>query len=742
MRRINYTFLLILFFTAAAVSLLEYCSPKTKNETTTLAGNTYVGDQQCKSCHAQQYNDWLRSDHFKSIQTATDSSVLGNFNNASFDADGVHSTFFKKNGKYFINTQGEDGKNHDYQVLYTFGHFPLQQYLIAFPGGRMQATRASWDCKQHKWFHQYAGTKIDSHDWLHWTGNAQNWNTMCAECHSTNLQKNYNIEKDSYDTHFSVLNVSCEACHGPGKKHIDYINGEDYKKGNKIAHSLLQLPKGVDQLSQINTCAPCHAVQSDIDANAISSDELLYNHIPVIPNTERFYADGQVKEEDYNYASFLQSKMFRRGIKCSNCHNPHSGKIYFTGNQTCLQCHAKTFDSPQHHFHATNTEGALCINCHAPGKYYMGNDLRHDHSFRIPRPDLSVQYATPNACNNCHKDKSAQWAAAAVVKWYGPKRKYHFAEDLIPGSFGDEKSEPHLLRLMSDTAVPSIIKATAANYLGNIHSTTSLQTLLNCLKNPNAQVRYEALRSLASFSSLANKTAIADALNDKVRAVRIAAAQTLNILGANDLPEQYTGAYQSAKAELERFLLYQADYAHGNINLGDYYQRNNNFSEAERFYKRAIQKDSLANLARLNLSVTLNSEGKNKEALLVLETAVKTDNKNDQAWMNLGLLYAELKDIPKALAAFAKSDALHSQNTRLYYNYGLLLQQNGKTQQAINVLQKGLQLNNTDESLNYAMAYVFMQNNQPAKAMQYARVLKNSNPNNPDYQQLFQALGL
>lgn len=738
------TLIFIFFFVSIGISLIQFCKPK-ENSSNLIAGkpNSYVGDMQCKSCHESQYADWLKSDHFRSIQKPNDSSVLGNFNNVSFNADGVNSKFFKRDGKFFINTQGDDGKNHDFEVKYTFGYFPLQQYLIEFPGGKMQATRLSWDSKTNKWFNQYAGQKINYRDWLHWTGNAQNWNTMCAECHSTNLKKNYDVEKDIYNTSFDVLNVSCEACHGAGKNHIDYINSAEYKNGKKIEHSWLQLSANSSQLSQINTCMPCHAVQNKLDADKINSEELLDNYIPVIPNTERFFADGQVKDEDYTYASFLQSKMFTRNVKCNNCHNPHSGKLHLTGNQTCLQCHAKTYDAPSHHFHQINSEGAQCINCHAPGKYFMGNDFRHDHSFRVPRPDLSVEYATPNACNNCHSNKTAKWSADAIDKWYGSKRKYHFAEDLIPGSKLNEKSEAHLTKLIGDTSIPYIIRATAIDYLGNISSSTSLNTLLHSLNNNEALIRYQSLKSLSHQNiPIQNKEIIARLLNDKVKAVRIAAADLLRLAGTEQLSQEYSNAYLNAKNELEKNLLYQTDFAHGNIPVADYYTRDKNYPAAEKFYKRAIQKDSLANLARLNLSVAYNLQGKNTDAVNILKMAVKTDANNDQAWYNLALLYNEMNDAINAAIAFDKAIALKTTNLRVYYNYGLFLQQKGNTNKAINVLQTGLKQSPSEESLNYALAYIYIQTNQYQKAIPYASVLKNINPNNADYKQIFMLLGI
>jgi len=465
--------------------------------------------------------------------------------------------------------------NHDYAVKYTFGYFPLQQYLIEFPDGKLQATRLSWDSRSKKWFHQYPGQKIPAHDWLHWTGNAQNWNTMCASCHSTNLRKNYAVESDAYHTDFNEINVSCESCHGGGKSHIDYIKG-DYQHGNKIAGSLIKIGKGSDQLLQINNCAPCHARASSITPESfnstVHSSALLDHLIPEVPTSDHYFADGQANDEDYTYTSFLESKMFSRGVKCSNCHNPHSGKLIAIGNLVCLNCHAKTYDGPSHSFHTTGSEGAACRNCHMPAKTYMGNDIRYDHTFRVPRPDLSVQYGTPNACNNCHKDKSPKWAADAVVKWYGPQRKYHFAEDLIPGSMtGRADAVHHLLKLMNDTATPAIIQAASAVYLRNYPNKESIAALQNALHHVDAQVRYRALKSLSDFPSNNWIQPAGPALSDPVRAVRIAAAELYNNLSSDQVPSEFFTAYTTAKQELEGSLIYQTDFSVGNIMLGDYY---------------------------------------------------------------------------------------------------------------------------------------------------------------------------
>lgn len=729
---------LLVCFVVFKVFIANTCSSVEAPFEPVFSKNTgYVGDESCKKCHKTEHHEWKKSDHFMSMLLPGDSTVFGDFNNVTFTADGVTSKFFRKGEKFFINTEGEDGKNHDFEVKYVFGYKPLQQYLVQFPRGRLQVPRLSWDVDKKKWFNQYAGQKIASHDWLHWTGNSQNWNTMCASCHSTNLHKNYDTQTDTYKSSYSIINVSCESCHGGGQNHIDYI-ANDYSSKSKVIGSYLKLGKKSGQLEQIITCAPCHARTSEISAAHIESTDIMDNYIPQIPGTEFFYADGQVKEEDYIYTSFLQSKMFSKGVKCSDCHNPHSTRLKRAiGNQTCIECHSpKKYDVPTHTFH-TSGKGTECVNCHMPGKIYMGNDLRHDHSFRVPRPDLSVTYGTPNACSNCHADKSNKVLAAAVVKWYGPNRKYHFGDDLIPGSKLDENSEVALTRLINNKEVPNIIKATAVFYLGSIQTETSLNTLLDCIQNNDSQIRYRVLRSLANFRPSSWIDAVGPLLSDKVRAVRIAAADLYITIPKEQIPDQYSSSFLSAQKELKSLLVYQTDFAVGNIMMADYYLKLKEYDNAEKFYWKGLKKDDQANYALLNLSVVYNLQGKNDKSMEVLEKAKKNDPKNERIYYNLGLLYNEMNNKPEAEKQFAKAVELKSNNPRVYYNYGLMLNERGMSKEAENVLKKGIVLNPSSSELYYALAFVYIKTKNTVKTLETAVKLKQLDPDNPEYQTFF-----
>lgn len=703
---------------------------------------TYVGSANCKSCHQDEFTDWQMSDHHQAMAVANDSTVVGDFNKVTFTADGVTNSFFKKDNKFYINSQGEDGKNHDYQVLYTFGIFPLQQYLIELPGGRMQSSRVSWDVRNKKWFHQYAGQKINSSDWMHWTGNSQNWNTMCASCHSTNLVKNYDYKTDSYHTTFSEINVSCESCHGPGSKHLNFINSNAYKSGVKLTNSGFYYAKDSNAQMQLNTCAPCHARKTEIAADFVHNGQLLDNIIPQNINDEFYFADGQIKQEDYEYGSFTQSKMFHNNVRCSNCHNPHSGKLKLQGNNLCLSCHQPKYDSKEHYFHEPNSEGSKCVNCHMPTKTFMGVDIRRDHSLRIPRPDQSLVYNTPNACTNCHTNQNNKWAADAIKKHFGDKRAYHFSDDLLPGSLRNETSETHLINLLSDSSQPAIARATAATYLGEIVTVTSANALLQNLNSSDALIRYYALRALNNFPPTVWQTVAYTSLSDKVRAVRIAAAGLYHLLPPNQIPKDYEAAYLAADNENKNFLHYQTDFSVGNLLIADYELQSGDYVSAVNHYLRGLKKDSLMNYGRLNLAATYNSIGQNDEALKVLKQAEAIDKQNDRIYYNMGLLYFEMDDNKMAATAFEKAVFLKSTIPDVYYNYGLILLQEKNLKKSETVLLKGYAIDPNSLKLNYALAYFYLQQNNASNALKYAKTLYTLDPGNPEYQHIYHKLGL
>jgi tetratricopeptide (TPR) repeat protein len=377
-----------------------------------------------------------------------------------------------------------------------------------------------------------------------------------------------------------------------------------------------------------------------------------------------------------------------------------------------------------------------------PGKFYMENDYRHDHSFRVPRPDLSAKYGTPNACNDCHKDKSAKWSADAVARWHGPRRAYHFSDDLIPGSKGGDSALRHLTRLAQDTAVPGIVRATAVYYLNQTVGPQALAQLLLSFRDEDPQVRYRALQNIDVYPPAQWMDAVGPMLSDPVRAVRIAAADAFLLVPAEQVPVAFRDDFAKSKTELEAYLKSQLDFASGNMGMADFYLKQQDYGNAERYYLRGIRQDSLMNYARLNLSSMYNAQRRNDEALAILKDAEKTDSRNGRVNYQLALLLAEMNRIPEAEAQFRKALANNHTDPRLYYNYGVLVQQQGKAKEAERIFREGIRLQPMHEDLNYALAFLLMQLKREADAREPARVLKSVNPGNPGYQALFRAVGI
>jgi hypothetical protein len=441
----------------------------------------YVGAQVCAQCHQSEFDLWRGSHHDLAMQHANKETVRGDFADKQFDYFGTVSRLYKDGERFVVRTDGPDGRLQNFEVKYTFGVDPLQQYLVELDGGRVQALHLAWDARPveqggQRWFHLYPDEKIDYTDELHWTKLAQNWNHMCAECHSTNLKKNFDLEANQFKTTWSEINVACEACHGPGSGHVAWANKESgwndlADKGFDVVfderHGVswriddsaptAKRSERRQTAKEIETCARCHSRRSLLSEDYQHGKPLMDTHLPALLTERLYHADGQIKDEVYVYGSFLQSKMYHKGVTCSDCHDPHSARLRAPGNRACTQCHeASHYDSTRHHKHSANGAGSQCISCHMPARMFMVIDERNDHSFRVPRPDLSMRTGSPNACAQCHTDESNEWANAKLKLWFGSdwQPRWHFGEALHAGRVGMPGAERELAALATSTAPP------------------------------------------------------------------------------------------------------------------------------------------------------------------------------------------------------------------------------------------------------------------------------------------------
>jgi Tfp pilus assembly protein PilF len=730
---------------------------------------TYVGEAACAGCHANEAGEWSHSHHALAMQRSDDKTVLGNFNNARFTNDGVTSSFYKKDGSYYVRTDGPDGQLQEYELPYTFGVFPLQQYLVPFPGGRLQSLGIAWDSQTNEqggqsWFHLYPGQKLTPADPMHWTGRNQTWNYMCADCHSTNLRRNYDLASSTYATAWSEISVSCESCHGPGSIHVEQARSQRKATAGDTGTDLpvdLKTHRGGWELAnpddatmhwrgqsrsqhEIETCAPCHSRRRPITSDYVPGQHFLDAYVPSLLEEGFYYADGQILEEDYEYGSFLQSKMYREGVTCSDCHEPHSGKLPpVTMNAVCGKCHLfSKFDNVEHHHHSKDSAGAICVSCHMPTHTYMAVDARRDHSFRVPRPDVSVAYGTPNACSQCHKDTSAKWAADTVVKWYGPDRRQEaqVVEALDAGRRGLVVAGKQLMSLIENSAQPAIARATALTLLPQYLSPGSIPAVEKGLTDQDALVRSAAVLALEPLASPERVRFAAPLLTDPVRAVRIAAARLLAGTPPNRLQDDQKVGLDSAISELIASENATAERPENHVNLALLYLQMGHAADAEAELKTALKLDPKFVPAMVNLADLYRTEQRDDEGQQWLERAIALGPSAAEPIHALGLLKVRQKQYPEALKLLAKAAALQPGEARYSYVFAVALQSNGQINQAIKILEQTHQRRPADRSVLQALISFEQEKGDLRSAKIYAEQLLQLSPGDSQAKALYNGL--
>ncbi|MDH3751734.1 MAG: tetratricopeptide repeat protein, partial [Gammaproteobacteria bacterium] len=661
---------------------------------------SFVGRDQCIDCHDVAYDQWLGSDHDNAMDLANEQTVLGDFDDAEFEHDGVISRFYKKDDGYFIFTEGPAGEMAEFEVRYTFGIEPLQQYLVPFPGGRLQALSVAWDTEEQRWFDLYPDATFSADDWLHWTRNGQNWNGMCAECHSTDLQKNYDAETKTFNTIWSEVDVSCEACHGPGSRHVAWAEIDPMARPEVEDYDLVVHSSGMDNRQQVEMCAPCHSRRSEIGDYDHGQVNLLENLVPSLLLEGVYHADGQILEEDYVWGSFVQSKMYQNGVRCSDCHDVHSLALHKEGNELCLQCHqADTYDAYEHHFHkkiyeGQPSDGALCVKCHMPEQPFMVIDDRADHSLRVPRPDLSLETGVPNSCSQsgCHDDQTVEWSADAYTEWYGKARKPHFGTILAAARAGEPGAEDGLHSLVEDALKPAIVRATALNALQAYPSEQTSKVMQRALNDEEALMRHTAVEGVMAETPEALVELLAPLLFDSVRAVRIRTASRLAGVGREYFKAYQREAFDKELAEYIGAMEASLDFAAAGMNLGNLYNTQGETATAERYYRAALDVDSLFFPAKMNLAMLLSQQGKNDETEQLLREVLAAYPDQHEASYSLALLLVGLNRSEEALPFLARASDGIPQRPRVHYNYGLLLAQLGRDAEAETALLKALAL--------------------------------------------------
>jgi tetratricopeptide (TPR) repeat protein len=765
--------LILFFFPAVLIFILIFSTCKNKSGDRTLSsvdeqvisGPTYVGRESCKECHLREYELYQGSDHDMAMDQATDQTVLGDFN-ITFNLHGIDTRFFRQDGKFMVHTEGVDGEFRDFEIKYVFGIRPLQQYLVEFPKGAYQMLPYCWDTRPageggQRWFHIYGQERIPPDDILYWTHVTQNWNYMCSECHSTNVKKDFNPNTETYHTTWSEIDVSCEACHGPGSRHLEWArivaqggNPESFPdmgleirlKDQDNASWVFDLEKGTAARSVprtdrtlIEMCARCHARRAIISEDYRYGKSLLDTHIPSLLDEGLYFADGQILEEVYVYGSFLQSKMYMQGVVCKDCHESHSGKVFVHSNALCYRCHlAEKYGSRDHHFHDPEKEGSSCLECHMPERTYMVIDPRRDHSLRIPRPDLSDKLKSPNACIKCHHDRSNQWAAAWCRKWYGDPDSTgtHYGEVFWAGRQSYPEAMPELIRLALDKQSAPMVRATAFSLLQNYQDPSVIKALQKGVTDPDPLIRYAAISALFVGDDNTILELAVPRLVDSIRLIRTTAAFQLARIPAEYFGKANLRLRDRVLDEYRQTQMINADHPSAHMNLGILALNQGDYTAAESDYRKALEIEPAFTTAYVNLADLYRMLGRDQEGEQVLRDAISRSPDMAAVHYALGLNLVRKGKHAEAMQFLKQAANLEPGNARYAYVYGVGLHSTGKQQEAVDYLEDALSENPYDRDLLYSLSTFNQELGNSKKAMMYAERLVEYYPSDQQYKQL------
>lgn len=703
-------------------------------DATELPPPTYVGNASCAECHVAELELWRGSDHDKAMQAASAATVLADFDDASFTHEGVTTRFLVRDGEYRVVTDGPDGALDEYRVTHTIGVYPLQQYLIEFPGGRLQALGIAWDTRPsdqggQRWFHLYPDERIGSDDPLHWTGLYQRWNTMCAECHSTDLVKNYDSANDRFDTVFASINVGCEGCHGPGSRHAAdpsvpppalapverawaYADGADIARRQGSATGA----------EEVEVCAQCHARRSQLGDAYAPGQALLDGYRPALLDEGLYHADGQIREEVYVYGSFVQSAMFAAGVTCSDCHEPHSTRLRAEGNAVCGQCHlAGTYDSPAHHRHAA---GSACVACHMRSETFMVVDPRRDHSFRVPRPDLTTRLDSPNACNDCHSDETAEWAAAQVGAWYpqGRQTTFHYGEALHAARTWSTDGSMLLRRVLDDAEQPAIARATALSLIGGRVDDALIGSIDRSMDDDDALVQLAAIEALENLPPSLRVDRGQRFLTAPLLAQRIAAAHAL-LDAREQLSERRQRDLDAALVEYLDVQDFNSDRGQGLFNAASVAAALGRDDDAIRGYRTAIERDPVFTPSYVNLADLYRNAGRESDAEAVLLEGLDVNPNDAGLDLALGLSLVRSGRLEEALPRLAAAVTDAPASPYYAYVYGVALSSAGNEARALEVLGAARERFPGYPDILFALATMLRDAGETGEALETAEAL-------------------
>jgi Flp pilus assembly protein TadD len=728
-------FLLIAIFTIGcepAPTTPQATEAQTKAYPPTVAAPPYAGSESCRECHEPEFQSWQTSNHALAERPIAPQSDGPAFENQPPIQHGtLTSEVHLRDGKFEIIADGPDGRG-PFVPERVFGNTPLRQFLISAEGGRYQASEVAYDPRTLDWFGVTGDEDRKPGEWGHWTGRGMNWNSNCADCHNTDLRKNYDAKSDSYTTTMAEMGVGCEACHGPAGKHVDWQRAHS---GSSNTDPTLPELRAVQQPDpMLDTCGACHSRRTELRETFHPGERFGDSFMLAIPgHDDTWYPDGQVRGENYVFASFLMSRMYAEGVRCKDCHDPHTLQRLAPGNDLCMRCHVGKIDPVAHAHHDVAKPGGQCVDCHMPQTTYMQRHARRDHGFTIPDPSLTRDHGVPNACNRCHTKESTAWAIEAVDQWYGDRMQrwtQQRARLIARARAGQDGAAAELIDFARREPKP-IWKAIAAQLLARWADQPDVQTaLIELLGHRSDLVRAAAARALPVLSAEA-MAALGARLADPVLALRIAAG---NSLGANLKASSPVGK------EVRAFLEHNADQPLGAMALASFLRDHGQLEQAIDRLERALEWQPDQAELHHELGVALSMAGRLAAAIAATKRACELRPREPGFWYNLGLARAEADDLEGAAEALERVCSLDETFARAWYNLGLAQNKLGRHTAAVVSLRKAANLEPRDVDIWFALGAVLKDAGRVEDARRVLDRVLHLDPHNAGARSLLEGL--
>lgn len=611
--------------------------------------SAYVGSASCERCHADEHAQWKDSLHIQMTKPIADATIVGDFSEGTTFADHDRAyAFGRKDGRPFVTVKFGQAPPETFSVDFTLGSKRYQGYLSMLPEGRMFVLPIFWHVEHKRWMDWKEITPIPdgAHDIR------QIWNVNCFNCHATNIVQGYDVVAKRYNSSWTEMGIGCEACHGPGREHNTLMEAweknpalkpayDNSDQNRQLSDTLKILStRSSDPKRTFDTCAYCHGNKNNVFVGFKAGDKytdfampfLISEPIPANDHQGEFWPDGRPNRFNRPQALTMSGCFEAGAISCASCHLSHGSKHEASlkvdihdgrkGDELCTQCHSSPKPSAfakatadkqapgpvpasfigaglqQHTFHAPQSEGSRCINCHMSDVNWRLLVRKRDHTFQAPVPENTARFGIPNACTTCHDDRSPEWAARQMDEWWGDAERrgqsVRLADTMYRAGSGDASTLPGLARLAVDRSQGLLVRASAAEYIARLVSegqsdsqrTGSMQTqtsfaggaggaggagragraggagragsatpaivnaLIGAADDPEPVVRAAALTALGAIGDRERALGpVLARLVDQSRVVRARAAEVLETFGVVRLPGAAGEALRKAQDE-------------------------------------------------------------------------------------------------------------------------------------------------------------------------------------------------